>query len=201
MSQTLSVSVTRKAIVVREGCISREWTVSSSRLNNQQSKFRICFVCTGNICRSPMAESVMRSMLQRAGLAERAQVSSRGTGDWHVGEQADSRSLSALRERGFDGSRHRARQFDLEDFTAHDLIVALDQSHVRVLHELAPSEEEQAKIELLLSFVPGYTGELDVFDPYYSDQDAFGQVLENIERACAALIQQLEPALRHGDTS
>jgi len=145
-----------------------------------------------------MAEVVTRSMLQRVGLEKRTLVSSRGTGDWHVGERADHRSLFALQSKGFDGSRHRARQFDLSDFSAHDLIVALDQSHVRVLHELAPSHEEQAKIELLLSFVPGHTGELDVFDPYYSDQDAFGQVLDDIERACAALIRQLEPALRNG---
>ncbi len=146
-----------------------------------------------------MAEAVTRSLLQRIGLESRTMVTSRGTGDWHVGERADHRSLFALERRGFDGSRHRARQFELSDFAAQDLIVALDQSHVRVLHELAPSHEEQAKIELLLSFVPGYSGELDVFDPYYSDQDAFGQVLDDIERACAALIRQLEPALRHGE--
>ncbi len=147
-----------------------------------------------------MAEAVTRSLLQSAGLANRTFVTSRGTGDWHVGERADHRSLFALESRGFDGSRHRARQFDLSDFAEHDLIVALDQSHVRVLHELAPSHEEQAKIELLLSFVSGNAGELDVFDPYYSDQDAFRQVLDDIERACAALIRQLEPALRHGES-
>jgi len=138
-------------------------------------------------------------MLHQAGLGGRTVVTSRGTGDWHVGEQADRRSLEALRERGYDGSSHRAKQFDPSDFGSHDLIVALDHSHLRVLHELAPSEDEQAKVELLLSFIPGHTGELDVFDPYYSDQDAFEHVLDEIERACAGLVSQLEPALRHGD--
>lgn len=147
-----------------------------------------------------MAEIITRSMFDRMGLARQTLVSSRGTGDWHVGERADHRTLEALKMRGFDGSNHRARQFDTSDFITNDLIVALDQSHVRVLQELAPSAEEQAKIELLLSFVPGNSGELDVFDPYYSDQDAFGHVLDDIERACAALIRQLEPALRHGES-
>lgn len=146
-----------------------------------------------------MAEIITQSMFERMGLAQRTVVSSRGTGDWHVGERADRRTLEALALRGFDGSKHRARQFDTPDFAANDLIVALDQSHARALHELAPTSEDQAKIELLLSFVPGHAGELDVFDPYYSDQDAFGHVLDDIERACAALIRQLEPALRHGE--
>lgn len=147
-----------------------------------------------------MAEIITRSIFDRMGLTQRTVVSSRGTGDWHVGERADHRTLAALTERGLDGGNHRARQFDTADFEANDLIVALDQSHVRALQELAPTGEDQAKIELLLSFVPGNAGELDVFDPYYSDQDAFGHVLEDIERACAALIRQLEPALRHGES-
>lgn len=146
-----------------------------------------------------MAEVVTRRMLEQAGLGARTIVTSRGTGDWHVGEQADRRSLDVLLERGYDGSRHRARQFDLSDFVTHDLIVALDRSHLRVLQEIAPSEEDQAKIELLLSFTPGYSGDLDVFDPYYSDREAFEHVLEQIERACAELVRQLEPALRQGD--
>lgn len=146
-----------------------------------------------------MAEIITRSLFEQAGLEHRTEVTSRGTGDWHVGERADHRTVEALRQHGFDGQHHRARQFDVTDFETHDLIVALDQSHVRALHELAPSPEDQAKIELLLSFVPSYAGELDVFDPYYSDQEAFGHVLEDIERACSALTKQLEPALRHGD--
>lgn len=147
-----------------------------------------------------MAESITRVMFERMGLAHRVRVSSRGTGDWHVGERADYRTLEALQNRGYDAHTHRARQFDLQDFGSHDLIVALDQSHVRSLHELAPTQDDRAKIELLLRFVPSWVGELDVFDPYYSDQDAFDHVLEDIERACAAMTKQLEPALKHRES-
>lgn len=174
--------------------------VESSVNRATPDAFRICFVCTGNICRSPMAEVITRTSFERLGLAHKTVVTSRGTGDWHVGERADYRTLEVLAERGYNGDKHRARQFDVADFAAHDLIIALDQGHARALHELAPSPEEQAKIELLLSFVSDHAGELDVFDPYYSDHAAFRRVLEDIERACAALVRQLEPALRHGES-
>lgn len=147
-----------------------------------------------------MAEFITRSMFERLGLAHRVAVSSRGTGDWHVGERADYRTLVSLSAKGYDGSMHRARQFEASDFAAHDLIVALDQGHHRALQELALDADDQAKIELLLRFVPDNAGELDVFDPYYSDQEAFNHVLEDIERACQSLVRQLEPALRYGDT-
>lgn len=148
-----------------------------------------------------MAEVITRTRLEQLGLAHKTVVTSRGTGEWHVGERADIRTRDVLAERGYDGERHRAKQFELSDFSRNDLIVALDQGHARALHELAPNAGEQAKIELLLSFVADHAGELDVFDPYYSDHTAFRRVLEDIERACAALVRQLEPALRHGEPS
>ena len=78
--------------------------------------FRVSFVCTGNICRSPMAEAVLRSLAERAGLTDRLVIESAATGDWHVGEQADRRTLAALERAGYDASKHRARQFDPGDF-------------------------------------------------------------------------------------
>ena len=148
-----------------------------------------------------MAEVITRTELERIGLAHKTVVSSRGTGEWHVGERADHRTLEVLAEHGYNAYQHRARQFEVADFAANDLIVALDQGHARALHDLAPSFEEQAKVELLLSFVADHAGELDVFDPYYSDHAAFRRVLEDIKRACTALVRQLEPALRHGEPS
>lgn len=148
-----------------------------------------------------MAEIITREKFRQLGLSHRVSVTSRGTGDWHVGERADERTLQALTVSGYNGVTHRAKQFEVVDFSTHDLIVALDQGHARALHDLAPTPSDQAKIELLLSFVPGNAGDLDVFDPYYSDQDAFTRVLEDIESACSALIRQLEPALRHGETT
>ncbi|MFC4224421.1 low molecular weight protein-tyrosine-phosphatase [Lysinibacter cavernae] len=160
------------------------------------SAFRVCFVCTGNICRSPMAEVVFRHLAEQAGLGENIIVSSRGTGDWHVGERADSRTLAALTARGYGGSEHRAHEMDTVDFRTNDLIIALDRTHLRVLSSLAPSPEDLSKIELLQTFVGSSDDALDVPDPYYADDLAFAQVLATIEKSCAALFNQLEPAIR-----
>ncbi|RUR03212.1 low molecular weight protein-tyrosine-phosphatase [Labedella endophytica] len=162
--------------------------------------FRISFVCAGNICRSPMAEVVFAHHVSRAGLASRVGVASAGTGDWHVGERADERTIAALARRGYDGRSHRARQFDPEWFPALDLVVALDRSHERILRSWATGEEDRAKIGLLLGFDPAQAALADVPDPYYSDDRTFDEVLGMIERACTALFRQLEPAVRQGAT-
>ena len=159
--------------------------------------FRICFVCTGNICRSPMAEVVFRDLIARRGLESFFTVMSAGTGDWHVGEQADSRTVAALSSRGHDGTEHRAKQFDRAWFDRFDLIVAFDRSHERILRAWAADDADRAKIHLLLSFDPASTA-IDVPDPYYSDPSMFEVVLSMIERASAGLISQLEPAIRQG---
>ena len=86
--------------------------MSFERAHSDPALFRICFVCTGNICRSPMAETVFKELVRRAGLEPSIAVSSAGTGDWHVGEPSDERTLAALAAQGFNGSGHRARQFD-----------------------------------------------------------------------------------------
>ena len=157
--------------------------------------FRVVFVCTGNICRSPMAEVVFRELAAQAGLADRVVSTSAGTGDWHVGERADHRTLAALERRGYDGSAHRARQFDLDAFRDNDLIVALDRSHERVLRQWAPEDGHRDRISLLLSFDPTAPGP-DVPDPYYADARMFDDVLGMIESASRALFRQLEPAIR-----
>ncbi|WP_066039871.1 low molecular weight protein-tyrosine-phosphatase [Herbiconiux solani] len=158
--------------------------------------FRISMVCTGNICRSPMAEVVMRDLVDRANLSDQVVVTSAGTGEWHVGEHADPRTVRSLEARGFDGSAHRARQFDASWFDSLDLVVALDRTHERVLRSWARNEEDRQKIRLLLSFDPDYAGRSDVPDPYYSDDAMFDTVLGMIEHSCRALFRQLEPAFR-----
>lgn len=164
--------------------------------------FRICFVCTGNICRSPMAEAVFRRLLATGGYEGRLEVSSAATGDWHVGERADARTIAALATKGYDATRHRARQFDPSWFQSLDLIVVFDRGQERTVREWAPDEASRAKVQLLLSFDegggagPGSSG--DVPDPYYSDAALFDSVLATIERASVALFRQLEPVLRQG---
>ncbi len=160
--------------------------------------FRVAFVCTGNICRSPMAEVVLRSLAERAGLGERLAIESAATGDWHVGEQADQRTLEALDRAGYDGSRHRARQFDAEHFSALDLIVAFDRGQARILRNWAPTQVDRDKVRLLLEFDPELAAIQDVPDPYYSDAETFDRVLGMIERSTSALFRQLAPALRQG---
>jgi protein-tyrosine phosphatase len=162
--------------------------------------FRICFVCAGNICRSPMAEVVFEKLVAHAGLSALVHVESAGTGDWHVGEQADGRTIEALERVNLDGSAHRARQFDASWFADLDLVVALDRSHERILRSWAGSEEDRGKIGLLLSFDAQQASVADVPDPYYSDARMFDEVLGMIERACIALFRQLEPAVRQGAT-
>lgn len=160
--------------------------------------FRVSFVCSGNICRSPMAGIVFAQIAADAGLSDRFQVESAGTGDWHVGEPADERTIAALAARGYDGSRHRARQFDPDRFPDLDLVVALDRSHERVLRSWAPTMDDAAKVTLLLRYDDAWPQQTDVPDPYYADRHEFDRVLSTVERACRALFRQLEPAVRQG---
>lgn len=160
------------------------------------SPFRVVFVCTGNICRSPMAEVVFRWFAESVGLGDRVVSTSAGTGDWHVGEPADPRTVEALERHGYDGHRHRARQFDFADYERNDLVVALDRSHERNLRAWARSEADSDKVVLLRAFEPHPDDTLDVPDPYYAGPEAFDEVLAMIESACRALFRQLEPAIR-----
>lgn len=160
--------------------------------------FRVAFVCTGNICRSPMAEVVLRAHAERAGLSGRLAIESAATGDWHVGEPADQRTIDALARAGYDGTHHRARQFDATDFPGLDLVVAFDRGQARILRNWAPTTLEQEKVRLLLEFEPELSSLNDVPDPYYSDAAMFDRVLEMIERSTLALFRQLAPALRQG---
>lgn len=162
--------------------------------------FRVIFVCTGNICRSPMAEVVLRDLAERQGLGTRVVSRSAGTGDWHLGERADERTLDALDRRGYDGSLHRARQFTAASFADNDLVVALDRTHERILREWAQNEDEEGKVILLLAFDRDADA-LDVPDPYYASTAMFDSVLGMIESATRGLFRQLEPALRHPRTT
>ncbi|MFI8517419.1 low molecular weight protein-tyrosine-phosphatase [Streptomyces sp. NPDC085481] len=149
--------------------------------------YRVCFVCTGNICRSPMAEHVFRARVTEAGLADAVVVDSAGTGGWHEGDGADPRTVAVLEEGGY-GSEHTARRFRASWFAALDLVIALDEGHVRELRRLARTPEEAAKIRLLRSYDPGAGADLDVPDPYYGGRDLFEECLEMVEAASEGLL-------------
>ena len=163
--------------------------------------FQICFVCTGNICRSPMAEAVFRSLVVKAGLDKAIAVTSAGTGDWHVGERSDDRTLTALSAKGYDGSTHRAKQFDPDWFDSLDLVVAFDRSHERILKAWANNDRDRSKVNLLLSFDKDQSMLVDVPDPYYSDAAFFDHVLAMVESATSALFNQIKPGINQGASS
>ena len=163
--------------------------------------YRVCFVCSGNICRSPMAEIVLRELADRAGIGHLLEVDSAGTGDWHIGERADRRALSVLRGHGYSGDEHRARQFDPHWFAERDLVIALDRGHLRTLRSWAANEVERDQIRLLRSFDPGVginppASALDVQDPFYDGPAAFELVLGQIEAGCAGLLDRVRNDLR-----
>ena len=171
--------------------------MSFDRALDESQLFRVCFVCTGNICRSPMAEVVFRDMVARAGYGNAVSVMSAGTGDWHVGENSDRRTVDALAARGYDGASHRARQFDPSWFERLDLVVVFDHGQERILRAWAATESDRGKVALLLSF-DHEAHQVDVPDPYYSDAALFDSVLGVIERASAALFRQIKPGIRLG---
>jgi protein-tyrosine phosphatase len=167
--------------------------------------YRICFVCSGNICRSPVAEAVLRQMIADAGLSSRIVVDSAGTGEWHIGERADRRAVSTLVEAGYPAGNHRARQFDRSWFDSRDLVIALDRGHLRTLRAWAPDEAARSKVHLLRAFDPELgpdapAHQLDVTDPYYDGLTVFREVLGDIERASAGLLAYVEERLRRPDS-
>ena len=142
----------------------------------------ILFVCTGNICRSPTAEAVLRRLAEENALSLR--IESAGLGDWHVGDPPDERAQLHARNRGYDLSRQRARQVKPRDFEEFDLILAMDRGHLRALQEMAPPKH-RANLRL---FVAG----ADVPDPYYGGAEGFERVLDLVEERCRALFDELK---------
>jgi protein-tyrosine phosphatase len=155
---------------------------------------RVCFVCLGNICRSPTAEGVMRHLVAGAGLADRIHLDSAGTGDWHLGSPPDPRTRETARRRGFTLD-HRARRFTAADFAHFDLVLAMDRQNLRDLERMAPSPADRAKVRLLRSFDPQAPQAAEVPDPYYGGPDGFEEVFDICEAACRGLLADLRGRL------
>ncbi|MFP4377126.1 MAG: low molecular weight protein-tyrosine-phosphatase [Spirochaetales bacterium] len=159
------------------------------------SDYRVVFVCSGNICRSPLAHALLEEKLQRRGIGGRVFVESAGTDAYHVGEQADPRMRRTARAHGVIID-HPARMITAEELEASDLVVAMDDTHVRKLSRLAPTARD--RIVKMRSFDPEVSlGDApDVPDPWYGELGGFENVFAMVERSCDALVDHIEEAIR-----
>ncbi|TAF09108.1 MAG: low molecular weight protein-tyrosine-phosphatase [Flavobacterium sp.] len=147
---------------------------------------KILMVCLGNICRSPLAEGIMRAKLSKDFI-----VDSAGTGGWHAGELPDKRSISTAKNRGLDITSQRARQFKISDFNTFDYIYVMDNSNYKDVMALAPNEEVKSKVKLILNeLFPNEN--VDVPDPYYGGQDGFENVFNMLNEACDVIAGKLK---------
>jgi len=149
----------------------------------------VCFVCLGNICRSPTAEGIFLHLVREAGLHSRIEVDSAGTAGYHTGEPADRRSAATAQARGIT-LPSRARQFKRADFARFDYVLAMDSDNAARLRQLAPTPEHAARVQMLREYEPDATS-LDVPDPYYGGQHGFNDVFDMCEAACRGLLEHI----------
>lgn len=154
-------------------------------------RYRILFVCLGNICRSPAAEGVMRRLVEREGLSDRLEIDSAGTYGGHRGELPDPRMRSAAARRGLVLT-HRSRRIGEEDFAAFDRIVVMDDMNYENVHRLAPSREAAERICRMTEFCCRYPDRTYVPDPYYEGHEGFELVLDMLEDGCEGLLETLK---------
>jgi len=157
--------------------------------------YKICLVCLGNICRSPMAEVVLREVLARSGLAAAVSVESAGTGDWHVGERMFGPARAELARRGYDGSAHRARQIQPSWLSKYDLVVAMDRANLAALQRMAPDADSAGRIRLLRTFDPAlapddpHQGEVP--DPFGGGAEDYALAFDLVLAATTGLAEEL----------
>jgi protein-tyrosine phosphatase len=165
--------------------------VSTTAQPNPDEQFHLCVVCSGNICRSPIGEQVLRAAIAEAGLADRVVVSSAGTGGWHLGQGANPRSERVLRAAGYPEWQHTARMISRADLRDIDLVLAADRGH---LADLRAMTDEPAKVVLLRSFDPDADDD-EVPDPYYGPDSGFDEVLAMTRAAAPGVVEEVRRLL------
>jgi protein-tyrosine phosphatase len=149
-------------------------------------KTKILMVCLGNICRSPLAEGILKSKVDQS----KINVESSGTGDWHIGQLPDKRSIKVAREHGLDITDQRGRQFNTADFDNFDMIFVMDNSNYKDVLALARNDEDKKKVHLILNEI--FPDEnLDVPDPYTGGQSGFKQVYDMLDQATDKIVERL----------
>jgi protein-tyrosine phosphatase len=146
---------------------------------------KILMICLGNICRSPLAEGILRSKISKKNT-----VDSAGTGGWHAGELPDKRSVAIAKSKGLDITNQRARQFKISDFDTFDCIYVMDKSNYKDVIALAPSETAKSKVKMILNELYPEKN-TDVPDPYYGGQDGFENVYNMLDQACDVIASKL----------
>lgn len=158
------------------------------------STVEVCFVCLGNICRSPLAQGVFETLVKKEGLQNRIIISSAGVGNWHVGDPPDSRMQQTAREHGIH-LNSLARQFQGSDYKRMDMVLAMDHSNLSALEQMRPTSELHDKLFLFRSFDPEHNDNLEVPDPYYGGDKGFETVYEIVERTCPKILDHLKTKL------
>ena len=147
---------------------------------------KVLMVCLGNICRSPLAEGILRSKL-----SNNFTIDSAGTGGWHAGELPDKRSIAIANQKGLNITNQRARKFTKKDFSEFDLIYAMDNSNLNDILQLAPNENAKKKVHLILNEI--FPNEnRDVPDPYYGLNDGFENVFNMLDEACNSIAKKIK---------
>ena len=158
---------------------------------------QICFVCLGNICRSPTAEGIMHKMVQDAGLEHEIIIDSAGTSAFHAGEPADPRSRATAQKHGYHLTS-RARGFTQKDIQKFQYIIAMDSTNKKNILDMCTSNEQRDRVHLLCDFDPNSAPETSVPDPYYGGEDGFTTVLNICERGCKGLLQHIKNLHNYG---
>ena len=155
------------------------------------NKISIIFVCTGNICRSPTAEAIFKSKIQRMGLTDFFLVDSAGTHGYHIGQSPDQRSISAAKPYNYSFEGMKSRAFDVSIDYENDYIIAMDKYHLNWLIENKPIECS-SKIDLLMNFDQNSILNIDIEDPYYGGEKGFELVIEKIQCGIDNLIEHIK---------
>jgi protein-tyrosine phosphatase len=155
---------------------------------------KVCFVCLGNICRSPLAQGVFEALVKEEGLQDCIIISSAGVSAWHVGNTPDGRMQQTARDHGIH-LNSRARQFQSSDFEQMDLVLAMDHSNLSALKQMRPELVLQDKLFLFRSFDPQHNNDLEVPDPYYGGGKGFETVYQIVHRTCPNVLDHLKAQL------
>lgn len=157
--------------------------------------YRILTICTGNICRSPMAEYALREALEQAGLDDRVEVASAGTSGWEVGNPIDPRADALLQSHGIASEDHRARQMDEDELREADLVLTLDHDHVAPVRGALGADRADETVRMMRDFAPGTVEDTGIRDPWYGDESGFETAWEQIDEAVGGILEHVRESL------